>query len=101
MPQQTEQSGRSDPTARPCPDTHHFVIQAQPEPSVLSRVLELFALRGLLPDEVSCKRVSDGEDSLHLRIAVDGLPPQQAAHLAARMRNIITVTRVVLEPAEV
>lgn len=79
---------------------HHFMIQAQPDPSVLSRVLELFALRCLLPTEVTCKRAAEGDGELQIHITMDSLPPEKAAHLAARMRNIIPVTRVVLEPAE-
>ncbi|NQV60868.1 MAG: hypothetical protein HQ502_14470 [Alphaproteobacteria bacterium] len=91
------QSQETDPSSRPQPGTHHFLIQAEPEASVLSRVLELFALRSLLPTEVNCKRAADQDGELHIRIAMPGLPPEKAAHLAARMRNIIPVTRVVLE----
>lgn len=94
------QSHETDPSSRPQPGTHSFLIQAQPEPSVLLRVLELFALRGLLPSEVTCKRTGEKNVGLHIHIAIDGLPPQKAAHLAARMRNFIPVSRVVLDPAE-
>jgi acetolactate synthase small subunit len=90
----------TDPSSRPQPGTHHFLIQALPEPSVLSRVLELFALRDLLPNEVTCKSPAGENGELHIHIAMAGLPRQKAAHLAARMRNIVPVSRVVLEPAE-
>ncbi len=94
------QSQEPDLPPRLQPGTHHFLIQAEPEASVLSRVLELFALRDLLPTEVSCKRSGDdGAGDLHIHIVIAGLPPEKAAHLTARMRNIIPVTRVVLEPA--
>ncbi len=95
----------NDQPSHPAPQTaaepHFFQIQSQAEASALSRVLELFALRDLIPAEVTCKHVSDGEDSLHIHIAIAHLPPHQAANIAARLRNIIPVTRVVLEPAEV
>ncbi len=87
------------PELESSPDAHRFLIQAQAEPSTLSRVMELFALRGLLPDEVSCERSRDNRGALDIRIVIPDLPPQKAAHLAARMRNIVTVSRVVLEPA--
>ncbi len=94
------QSQETEPSPRPQPGIHHFLIQALPEPSVLSRVLELFALRDLLPSEVTCRCPGGENGELHIHIAMDGLPRQKAAHLAARMRNIIPVSRVVLEPAE-
>lgn len=86
-------------------ETHHFQIQCEPEASALSRVLELFALRDMIPGEVICKHMHDGDGgaggSLHIHIAIAHIPPHQAANIAARIRNIIPVTRVVLEPAEV
>jgi acetolactate synthase small subunit len=92
--QETESSSRSQL------GTHHFLIQAQPDPSVLSRVLELFALRCLLPTEVAYKRTGEGDGELQIHISVENITPEKAAHLATRMRNIIPVTRVVLGPAE-
>jgi acetolactate synthase small subunit len=73
------------------------MISTAADASALSRVLELFALRGMVPDEVTCKRT--GVDELHIHIAVRDLGENKAANLAARMRNIIPVMRVVLEPA--
>ncbi len=90
----------SHPAPQTAAGTHYFQIQSQAEASALPRVLELFALRDLIPAEVSCKHHRDGEDSLHIHIAIAHMPPHQAANIAARLRNIIPVTRVVLEPAE-
>ena len=96
--QTTEQT---DPSAFPEAASRYFQIQTVADPSALSRVMELFAQRSLLPVEVSCKHVchADGDD-LHIHIAINDLCPNIAANLAARMRNIVPVTRVVLEPAE-
>ena len=91
----------STPAPRAAAETHYFQIQSEAEASALSRVLELFALRDLIPNEVICKRIPDGDGSLHIHIAIDGMPPHQAANVAARLRNIIPIPRVVLEPAEV
>ncbi|MDE0941690.1 MAG: hypothetical protein OSB58_04540 [Alphaproteobacteria bacterium] len=94
----TDPPAPSDPSPHAGTATHHFQIQAAADPSAFSRVMELFALRCLLPTDISCKQV--GPDDLHIHIAINDLCPKVAANLAARMRNIIPVTRVVLEPAE-
>ncbi len=74
-----------------------FTVTSDLEPSVLSRVVELFALRNLVPVEVSATR-EDGID-LHLRVevVVDGLEPSVCAHLCRRMGNIVPVREVMLE----
>ena len=100
-PNDTAQDPHQDPYPGPYPGpaqgVYHFIIHTQAEASALSRIVELFALRGLVPDEVNCKRL--GADELHIHIAIPDLPENTAASLAARMRNIISVMRVVLEPA--
>lgn len=74
-----------------------FTVTSDLEPSVLSRVVEMFALRGLVPVEVSATR-EEGID-LHLRVelVVDGLETGTCAHLCRRMRNIVPVREVMLE----
>ena len=81
--QTTEQT---DPSAFPEAASHYFQIQTVADPSALSRVMELFAQRSLLPVEVSCKHVchADGDD-LHIHIAINDLCPNIAANLAARL----------------
>ncbi len=104
MSAQTERS-ETTPRTEPCSDSvtqpeqgaFHFMIHAQAEASALSRILEHFALRDFVPDEVGCKRTAAEE--LHIHIAVSGMPANQAANLAARFRNIVPVLRVALEPA--
>ncbi|HJM94340.1 MAG: hypothetical protein QGG19_08790 [Alphaproteobacteria bacterium] len=64
-------------------------------------MLELFALCDMIYGEAICKHVRGAEDGLHIHITIDDIPPHQAANIAARLRNIIPVTCVVLEPAEV
>ncbi|MFP6771823.1 MAG: hypothetical protein VCE74_05740 [Alphaproteobacteria bacterium] len=106
MPSQSEQSNPVPhsvpqsvlcPVPRPAGAVHHFMISAAADASTLARVVELFALRGLVPDEVSCKRTDD--DGYHIHIAIPDLAEAKAANLAARMRNIVPVMGVVLEPA--
>ena len=98
MPSQSKQSSpTSCPVPRPAGAIHHFIISADPDASTLARAVEIFALRGFVPDEVSCKRTDD--DDYHIHIAVRDLPEAKAANLAARMRNIVPVMGVVVEPA--
>lgn len=85
------------PGTRPNTGAYHFMIQAEADASTLSRVLEIFAQRDLIPDEVTCKRTNG--DELHIHMAISRLPADKAANLADRIRNIIPVMRVVLEPA--
>ena len=72
-----------------------FSVRAVADPSVLSRVLELFALRDLLPERMHSER-RPGEDGIGIDLEVRGLTVQQADHLACRMRAFPTVTGVLL-----
>lgn len=54
------------------------------DPSALLRVLEMFALRNLIPDDVRCH--TDG-DCLTIMVRVRGLAPQMADHLVQRFSN--------------
>ncbi len=76
--------------------TTDFTIRATAEAQVMPRVLELFALRGLVPSRFHGRVMADGR--LQIDIAVGGLDAGQATHLAARLRNIILVESVLLRP---
>jgi acetolactate synthase regulatory subunit len=68
-----------------------FSIQATAEPSVMPRILELFAKRGLIP----CRWHSDlAIAELCIDLQVDGLSRQQVDHVAASIRNMVAVTSV-------
>lgn len=73
---------------------HHFTVTAYLEPSVLSRVVELFVLRDLIPHDVRCRTV--GDDELRVDVAVCGLAQAKAEHVAARLRQFPTVLNVLL-----
>ncbi len=88
-----------DPTRRdaapgPAP-AFHFSVRAVADPSVLSRVVEQFALRGLVPVSVQARR--RGPDQLQIELVVAGLGDQEADHVAALMRCFPTVTGVMLQ----
>lgn len=80
--------------AAPC---YHFAVTSAREPSVLLRVLELFAMRDLIPAKVRCQHTDGPEPGLRIEVSVAGLERQQAEHLALRMRNIAPVTNVMLD----
>ena len=65
-----------------------FHLTADHEPSVPLRVLELVALRGLVPDRFRCER---NGDELLLELTVSGLSQQVSAQMANRMANIVAV----------
>jgi hypothetical protein len=79
----------------------HYHLRAQREPSVLPRVLEMFALRDLIPHHVICREVVETgagvEAELLIDVRVRGLEVDHAQHLAQRMRNIVPVQQVALE----
>ncbi|TNE39271.1 MAG: hypothetical protein EP348_03710 [Alphaproteobacteria bacterium] len=76
------------------PDACRFTLRAEAEPSALSRILENFALRNLVPDQLSARR--DGEE-LVVSLTVAGLSDMESAHLEIRMMNILPVIEVTLE----
>lgn len=89
----------ADPSPEdPCPEPDRrscrYHVRAVVDPSVLSRVLELFVLRGLVPDRVRCERRAD-ELSIELEIA--GLAEHEAGNVARRLRTFPTVTSVLLQ----
>jgi acetolactate synthase small subunit len=73
------------------------MVMAAAEPSVLSRVIGLFAQRDLIPHRLDCRRIDGPEPALQIEVSVAGLDRQHAEHLALRMRNIMPVTGVLLD----
>jgi hypothetical protein len=75
----------------------HYHLRAMREPSVLPRVLEMFALRDLIPHHVMCREVAGDDPELLIEVRVRGLEADHARHLAQRMRNIVPVKQVALD----
>jgi acetolactate synthase small subunit len=75
---------RSDPT-------YCFSVFAAAEASVMPRVLELFAKRGLVPSRFDA--AVSGAD-LSIDVQVDGMEAHTASHIAACLRNVVHVGRV-------
>jgi len=75
----------------------HYQVLAEAEPDLLCRALNLFALQLLLPQSVHMTRE---DDLLSLDIVVDGLSWHRAEVLAEKLRNLISVCSVQLQPAD-
>jgi hypothetical protein len=84
------------PAVEPVADTARFRLRALADPSSLSRVLEQFALRNLVPVRVHCERREGGEE-LGIDVEVAGLGAQEADHLVRRFGSFPVVTGVLLQ----
>lgn len=85
----------SDPAAA-MDVTACFSIQARAEPSVMPRVLELFAKRGLIPARWHSDIGGRRRDELTIDLQVQGLSSAQRDHAAASLRGMVSVTSVLV-----
>ena len=72
---------RSNSTVRYC-------FEADAEPGVLPRALELLAKRGLVPARVFAQ---SADDLLSVEIEIDGLNPDTAEHIGLSLGQIVGV----------
>ena len=70
-----------------------FSVRAAAEPQAMPRLLELFALRSLVPSRWRAETLGA---ELHVHIEVAELDRAAAEHLAARMRQMVAVHKVLL-----
>lgn len=76
-----------------------FSVSSDVDPSALPRVLEVFALRDLVPTQVHVAQVGygpprDGESELAIDVQVSGLDAEAAEPIARKLRAIICVRSV-------
>jgi hypothetical protein len=71
-----------------------FTVTAVPDPSVMSRVLELFAKRNLVPDHFSGSLCEGAEPLLEMRVEKAGLDDHLTGYLGRCMAQITYVTAV-------
>ncbi len=78
-------------------DTHPtvacFSIQAIADPSVMPRVLELFAKRGMIPLRWHAD-LGGRRDELTIDLQVDGLDRPKAEQIASAIRQMVAVVTV-------
>lgn len=71
-----------------------FAIQAEAEPGVMPRVLELFAKRGLIPLRLHADRIGLERKELAIDLQVSGLEQQACNYIARCLRQIHGVEAV-------
>ncbi|MCU7246574.1 hypothetical protein [Pseudomonas koreensis] len=74
-----------------------YRILAEAEPDLLVRVLNLFALQFLTPEQVSVQRL---DDLLSVDMIIDGLSWHRAQVIGEKLRNLISVCSVDLQNAD-
>jgi len=74
-----------------------YQLLAEAEPDLLVRVLNLFALQFLTPQQVHVERL---DDLLSIDIVIDGLSWHRAQVIAEKLRNLISVCSVNLQDAD-
>ena len=74
-----------------------YQILAEAEPDVLCRILNYFALQFLVPQQVSVTR---DEDLPNVDVVMDGLSWHRAQVIGEKLRNLISVCSLELQPVE-
>ena len=65
-----------------------FVLEADPTPCLLPRLLQPFARRGLIPDHVSVQRMGE---RMRVELALDAITAQEAHVVEGNLRQVIGV----------
>jgi hypothetical protein len=71
--------------------TVRYCFEADVEPAVLPRALELLAKRGLVPARVFAQAI---DDALSVEIEVEGLASETADHVGRSLAQIVGVREV-------
>ena len=74
-----------------------YQILAEAEPDVLCRILNYFALQFLVPQQVNVTR---DEELLNVEVVMDGLSWHRAQVIGEKLRNLISVCSLELQPVE-
>ena len=76
--------------------TFCFSVRAEAEPSVLPRLLALFAKRGLVPEAVHARSYDHAASGLQVDVEATGLGAHLADYLQLCMQRIVGVELVLL-----
>ena len=68
-----------------------FSLVAAADPGVLSRVINVFAKRGLIPSQVYSTLVGPRNEDLHIDLQVRAIDAQLREVIAERLRQIVCV----------
>ena len=73
-----------------------FAVHAEADPSVMPRVMEQFAKRGLVPSQWHSSAGRAGAPELVIDIQVADLAPDMAERIAESLRQIVRVNAVLM-----
>lgn len=87
------------------PDTHRescfcFSVQADADPGLMSRVIEVFALRGLVPTRCHGVRGGAAAEEFHVDLQFEGMSARDAAIVAEKLRQVWLVHNVLMSSKE-
>ena len=71
-----------------------YSVHAPADPSVMPRVLEVFAKRGLVPSRWYSTLDGPGGAEMHIDIQISGLEPGMGDRLAVLLRQLVCVETV-------
>lgn len=78
----------------PQPVAVRFMLDADPFPGLLPRLLEPFAKRDLIPDRMWSHR---GTDAVHVEIAMEAMPAEMVHLVEGNLRQVVglrSLTRI-------
>jgi acetolactate synthase regulatory subunit len=79
----------SDPSAMPRPTVAvRFMLDADAAPGLLSRLLQPFAKRDLVPDRMWSHRAGD---TMHVEIAMEAMPGDAVHLIEGNLRQVVGV----------
>ncbi len=82
----------TDPSDAPRQDVAvRFLLDADPSPGLLSRLLQPFAKRDLIPDRMWSHRAGD---DMHIEIAMDAMPVTAIHLIEGNLRQVVGVRQV-------
>lgn len=70
-----------------------FMLDAEPDPGLLPRLLVPFAKRGLVPDRMWSHR---GAETMHVEVALDAAPAVAVSLIEGNLRQVVGVHSVTL-----
>lgn len=89
----------SRPQPVPATSRWRFAVQADADPGMMPRLMEVFAKRGLVPDRWVARVDGVDDPELSVRCSVAGLTETQAASVTAFLDGVPGVIRVARAPA--
>jgi len=75
-------------------NTACFSVSASSDPSVMTRIVGIFAKRGMVPSQWNSRICGDAMDELQIDLQMDDMSAAETEIFAQSMRQIVCVERV-------